>query len=191
MPNRERSSCIPCHATVRERATERWPSDRARVVAIHWASRPRTQRAAERGARFGAAVPAQTARERALFHAGNMQRTTDFSEQIAMAVATAIRATEISCLICRRSIGRAGVPAAYELCLVVGSASLYCTISKRACWAGRTVRCENHHRCKLRFSQAAERHPRRATDRSRTPGLAASAVPGNSATVVARGYRPA
>jgi hypothetical protein len=45
------------------------------------------QRATAPDARFGAAVPAETARERALFHAGNVRRTTDFSEQIAMSIA--------------------------------------------------------------------------------------------------------
>jgi hypothetical protein len=45
------------------------------------------QRVTAPDARFGAAVPAETARERALFHAGNVQRITDFSEQIAMSIA--------------------------------------------------------------------------------------------------------
>lgn len=49
---------------------------------------------------------------------------------------TAIRAPRIGCLICRRSTGTAAHPIAYELCMVGGSASLYCTISKR--WLARS-----------------------------------------------------
>jgi hypothetical protein len=56
-------------------------------VAIRWASKQPAQRAAPSDARFGATVPAQTARDRAPLHAGNVQRITDFSEQIAMPVA--------------------------------------------------------------------------------------------------------
>ena len=43
----------------------------------------------------------------------------------------AIRVSEILWLICRRSAMASRMSDAYELCTVVGSASLYCTISKR------------------------------------------------------------
>lgn len=43
----------------------------------------------------------------------------------------ATRARQIVCPICRRSNGTAGKSSAYELCTEVGSASLYCTNSKR------------------------------------------------------------
>src|SRR6478735_7664334 len=50
---------------------------------------------------------------------------------------TAIQAPRTDCLICRRSTGATGHAIAYELCMAVGSASLYCTISKR--WFDRST----------------------------------------------------
>src|SRR3954451_10834383 len=44
---------------------------------------------------------------------------------------SAIHAPRTHCLICRRSTGPTDHAIAYELCMAVGSASLYCTISKR------------------------------------------------------------
>lgn len=44
---------------------------------------------------------------------------------------TAIRAAKISCLISGRSARHCGISSACELCMAVGSASLYCTISMR------------------------------------------------------------
>ena len=127
MPNRERSSCIPCLAIVRECATERSGGDRARFVA--------NRRAGAASCKFGCTFWCSSAR------AESMQMSTAGHQQSAShhgffganrhVRCTAIRTSKITCLICRRSRGAARGSDAHELCTAGGSAFLYCTVSKR------------------------------------------------------------
>lgn len=127
LPKGELCSCIPCLAIVCECATERSGRDRAAVVANHatgaarrgshctfWCSSARVESTRMRIVR----------RHGSAAHHGILRANGDIR-------CAAIRSRQIVCPICRRSSGTAGKRGAYELCTEVGSASLYCTNSKR------------------------------------------------------------